>query len=118
MWRKCGTIQWNWDLQPPDPLLRLGFWRVTVVTLRAPERRPQHSRTTWASWDWPQRVSETPHLGGRIFPIDASITRLVGAVLLELDEHCQLEGRRMFTAESMDAIPSLEDLPALLAAYP
>ncbi|QPN68743.1 IS256 family transposase [Synechococcus sp. CBW1006] len=51
-----------------------------------------------------------------IFPNDASITRLVGAVLLEQHEHWQLEGRRMFSAESMAAIPELEDLPALLSA--
>jgi hypothetical protein len=31
---------------------------------------------------------------------------------LEQDEHWQLEGRRMFSAESMVAIPSLEQLPA------
>ena len=48
-----------------------------------------------------------------IFPNDASITRLVGAVLLEQDEHWQLEGRRMFSADSMAAIPSLKDLPAV-----
>ena len=48
-----------------------------------------------------------------IFPNDAAITRLVGAVLLEQDEHWQLEGRRMFSAESMAAIPDLDDLPAL-----
>jgi transposase-like protein len=48
-----------------------------------------------------------------IFPNDATITRLVGAVLLEQDEHWQLEGRRMFSADSMVAIPSLNDLPAL-----
>jgi putative transposase len=42
---------------------------------------------------------------------------LVGAVLLEQVEHRQLECRRMYTAESMAAIPSLEDLTALLAAY-
>ena len=47
-----------------------------------------------------------------IFPNDAAITRLVGAVLLEQDEHWQLEGRRMFSAESMTAIPSLEEPPA------
>jgi len=47
-----------------------------------------------------------------IFPNDAAIERLVGAVLLEQDEHWQLEGRRMVSAESMSAIPSLEDLPA------
>jgi putative transposase len=37
--------------------------------------------------------------------------RLVGAVLLEHDEHWQLEGRCMFLAESMAAIPELEELP-------
>ena len=42
-----------------------------------------------------------------ILPNDASITRLVGAVTIEQDEHWQLEGRRMFTAGSMAAIPSL-----------
>jgi putative transposase len=51
-----------------------------------------------------------------IFPNDAAISRLVGAVLLEQDEHWQLEGRRMFSAESMAAILELEDLPALLSA--
>ena len=40
----------------------------------------------------------------------------MGAVLLEQHEHWQLEGRRMFSAESMASIPSLEDLPALQAA--
>ncbi|MFM9104545.1 MAG: IS256 family transposase [Cyanobium sp.] len=50
-----------------------------------------------------------------IFPNDASITRLVGAVLLEQHEHWQLEGRRMFSAESMAAIPELGDIPALQA---
>jgi transposase-like protein len=51
-----------------------------------------------------------------IFPNDAAITRLVGAVLLEQHEHWQLEGRRMFSAESMAAIPDLDDIPALLSA--
>jgi transposase-like protein len=51
-----------------------------------------------------------------IFPNDAAITRLVGAVLMEQDEHWQLEGRRMFSAESMAAIAEMEDLPALLSA--
>ena len=51
-----------------------------------------------------------------IFPNDDAIIRLVGAVLLEQDEHWQLGGRRMFFAESMYAIAELEDLPALLSA--
>ena len=51
-----------------------------------------------------------------IFPNDAAITRLVGAVLLEQHEHWQLEGRRMFSAESMAAILDLENIPALQTA--
>jgi putative transposase len=50
-----------------------------------------------------------------IFPNDAAITRLVGAVLLEQHEHWQLEGRRMFFAESMATIPELDAIPALQA---
>jgi hypothetical protein len=37
-------------------------------------------------------------------------------VLIEQDEHWQLEGRRMFSTESMAAIAEMEDLPALLSA--
>ena len=51
-----------------------------------------------------------------IFANDAASTSLVGAVLMEQDEHWQLEGRRLFSAESMAAIAELEDLPALLSA--
>ena len=47
-----------------------------------------------------------------IFFNDASITRLVGAVLLEQDAHCQLEGRRINSAEIMAVIPTLAELPA------
>jgi putative transposase len=50
-----------------------------------------------------------------IFPNDDAIIRLVGAVLLEQHEHWQLEGRRMFSAESMATIPELGDTPALQA---
>ncbi|WP_094554839.1 transposase [Synechococcus sp. 1G10] len=62
-----------------------------------------------------ERVNEEVKRSTRvvgIFPNDAAITRLVGAVLLEQDEHWQLEGRRMFSADSMAAIPTLEALPA------
>jgi transposase-like protein len=50
-----------------------------------------------------------------IFPNVPAITCLVGAVLLEQHEHWQLKGRRMFSAESMAAIPELGDIPTLQA---
>jgi len=50
-----------------------------------------------------------------IFPNDPAITRMVGAVLLEQHEHWQLEGCRMFSAESMAAIPELGNIPTLQA---
>jgi len=77
-----------------------------------------HWRKVWST-NLLERVNEEIKRRTRvvgIFPNDAAITRLVGAVLLEQDEHWQLEGRRMFSAESMAAIPSLEDLPTLEAA--
>ena len=77
-----------------------------------------HWRKIWST-NLLERVNEEIKRRTRvvgIFPNDAAITRLVGAVLLEQDEHWQLEGRRMFTAESMATIPSLEDLPTLEAA--
>jgi transposase-like protein len=80
---------------------------------------PQHHwRKIWST-NLLERVNEEIKRRTRvvgIFPNDAAITRLVGAVLLEQDEHWQLEGRRMFSAESMAAIPELEDLPALQTA--
>ena len=39
----------------------------------------------------------------------------MGAVLLEQHEHWQLEGRRMFSAESIATIPELGDTPSLQA---
>ena len=75
---------------------------------------PQHWKKAWST-NLHERLNEEIKRRTRvvgIFPNDASITRLVGAVLLEQDEHWQLEGRRMFSAESMAAIPSLEELPA------
>jgi transposase-like protein len=77
-----------------------------------------HWRKIWST-NLLERVNEEVKRRTRvvgIFPNDAAITRLVGAVLLEQDEHWQLEGRRMFSPESMAAIPSLDDLPALQAA--
>ena len=74
----------------------------------------QHWKKAWST-NLLERLNEEIKRRTRvvgIFPNDASIVRLVGAVLLEQDEHWQLEGRRMFSAESMAAIPSLEELPA------
>ena len=83
------------------------------------ERFPKdHWRKIWST-NLLERVNEEIKRRTRvvgIFPNDASITRLVGAVLLEQHEHWQLEGRRMFSAESMAAIPQLEDLPPLQPA--
>lgn len=47
----------------------------------------------------------------RIIPNNAGIKRLVGAVLLKLDENWQLMGQCMFSAKRMAEIPALEDLP-------
>ncbi|MBM5801539.1 MAG: IS256 family transposase [Cyanobacteria bacterium K_DeepCast_35m_m2_023] len=75
---------------------------------------PQHWKKIWST-NLLERVNEEIKRRTRvvgIFPNDAAIERLVGAVLLEQDEHWQLEGRRMFSSESMAAIPALDDLPA------
>jgi len=76
-----------------------------------------HWRKIWST-NLLERVNEEIKRRTRvvgIFPNDAAIIRLVGAVLLEQHEHWQLEGRRMFTAESMATIPELGDIPALQA---
>jgi len=44
-----------------------------------------------------------------IFPNDAAIIRLVGALLLEQQEEWQLEGRRVFSELSMDKLDSSND---------
>jgi putative transposase len=75
----------------------------------------QHWRKLWST-NLLERVNEEIKRRTRvvgIFPNDAAITRLVGAVLLEQDEHWQLEGRRMFSLDSMAAIPpAAEELSA------
>jgi len=56
-------------------------------------------------------IRRTRNVG--FLPIDAFVTRLVVAVMLEYDEHEQIEGRRMFSAGSMADIPPLIDRPGL-----
>lgn len=76
-----------------------------------------HWRKIWST-NLLERVNEEIKRRTRvvgIFPNDAAIIRLVGAVLMEQHEHWQLEGRRMFSAESMAAIPELDGGPALQA---
>ena len=57
-------------------------------------------RNTWST-NLLERVNVAPK---RVLS-SAVITRLVEAVLLEQEEHWQLKGRRMLSAESMAAIP-------------
>jgi putative transposase len=70
-----------------------------------------HWRKLWST-SLLDRVNEEINRRTRvvvIFPNDDAITLLVGAVLLEQDEHFQLEGRRMFSLDSMAAIPAAAD---------
>jgi transposase-like protein len=122
---EAGDILARWD--DLDTSLAERFPRAAELLHQAREdvlafrHFPQpHWRKIWST-NLLERVNEEVKSRTRvvgIFPNDAAITRLVGAVLLEQDEHWQLEGRRMFTAESMAAIPDLEALPALQTASP
>jgi transposase-like protein len=119
----ASNILARWD--DLDASLAERFPRATELMLEAREdvlafrHFPQpHWRKIWST-NLLERVNEEIKRRTRvvgIFPNDAAITCLVGAVLPEEDEHWQVEGRRMFSAESMAAILSLEDLPTLRAA--
>ena len=115
---KASEIEARWDDLASSLAER--FPRAAELMLEAREDvlafrhfPDQHWRKVWST-NLLERVNEEIKRRTRvvgIFPNDAAITRLVGAVLLEQDEHWQLEGRRMFSAESMAAIPALEELP-------
>jgi len=115
---KAAEIEARWDDLASSLAER--FPRAAELMIKAREDvlafrhfPDQHWRKVWST-NLLERVNEEIKRRTRvvgIFPNDAAITRLVGAVLLEQDEHWQLEGRRMFSAESMAAIPSLEELP-------
>jgi putative transposase len=76
---------------------------------------PSHLRKLWSTnllERFNEEIKHRTRVVG-IFPNDAAIVRLVGAVMLEQDEHWQLEGRRMFSQEPMaDIPPAAEELPA------
>ena len=97
----------------PKAAERMGTAREDVLAFR--HFPVSHWRKLWST-NLLERVNEeikrrTKVVG--IFPNDAAIVRLVGAVLLEQDEHWQLEGRRMFSLDSMAAIPpAVDELPA------
>jgi putative transposase len=75
----------------------------------------QHWRKPWST-NLLERFNEEIKRRTRvfgIFPNDAAIVRLVGAVMVEQGEQWQLEGRHMFSQDSMAAIPpAAEELPA------
>ena len=106
------TVLEQWD--QVSAMLAAKFPRAAELMVKASEDvlafrhvPPQHWKKVWST-NLLERVNEEIKRRTRvvgIFPNDAAIERLVGAVLLEQDEHWQLEGRRMFSAESMAAIP-------------
>jgi len=116
----CTAVEEQWD--QVAAMLTAKFPRAAELMASAREDvlafRPfpvAHWRKLWST-NLLERVNEEikrrTHVVS-IFPNDDTITRLVGAVLLERDEHWQLEGRRTLSLDSMAAIPpAAEELPA------
>jgi hypothetical protein len=82
--------------------LNSGLWVRRLLMGGSPheERYPSSEVTDGACPEKP--VQLTPPLAGPTAQLNEP----------DQDEHWQPEGRRMFSAESMAAIPSLEELPA------
>jgi putative transposase len=92
-------------------------WGEDIVYRHFPK---EHWKKFWST-NLLERVNEEIKRRTRvvgIVPNAAAIIRLVGAVLLEQHERWQLEGRRMFSAESMTTIPELGDTPTLQPSAP
>ncbi len=117
---RSGGITSRWDdltaslakRYPRAAELIAETWEAVLAFRHFPQ---QHSRKIWST-NLLERVNEEIKRHTRvvgIFTNDDAITRQVGAVPLERGEHLQLQGRRMYSAESMAAIAELEDLPAL-----
>jgi putative transposase len=114
--QNTAAVEEQWDQVPT--MLAGNFPRTTELMATALEdvltsRHYQASnwRKLWST-NLLERVNEKIKRRTRvvgIFPNDAALTRLVGEVLLEQDEHWQLEGRRMFSLDSMAAIPPNAD---------
>jgi putative transposase len=118
----AAAVEAQWDqvmamlaAQFPRAAALMASAREDVLAFRHfPE---QHWKKIWST-NLLERVNEeikrrTKVVG--IFPNDPAIVRLVGAVLLEQHEHWQMEGRRMFSAETMAAVMATGELPALQA---
>ena len=122
-WRVCPHWVGSAEFLPANGRNRSAAVDQTVADdlisfLKAICHFPQpHWKKVWST-NLLERVNEEIKRRTRvvgIFPNDAAIIRLVGAVLLEQHEHWQLEGRRLFSAESMATIPELDAIPALQA---
>lgn len=83
-----------------------GFWRAFIGSLK--ERGLQaHVPGLLLASHYEVRFTSIVKVPTRrigVLPKGASITRSVGAVLFEQYEYWQLEGRRLFSADSMVAI--------------
>jgi putative transposase len=114
--QSAATVQEQWD--QVAAMLAGKFPRAAELMASAREDvlafrhvPVSHWRKLWST-NLLERVNEEIKRRTRvvgIVPNDAAITRLVGAVLLEQDEHWQLEGRRMVSLDSMAAIPAAAD---------
>ncbi len=89
----------------------MGEAREDVLALRhfSPQQWEQIRSTNQLDRD-NEEIKRRTRVGG-VFPNDAAIERLVGAVLLEQDEHWQPEGQRMFFAGSKAEIPAINNVP-------
>ena len=94
-WRKASLRRQIYNEVCQRPLLKA---LEDVLAFR--DFPAQNRRKAWST-NLLERVNVAPK---RVLS-SAVITRLVEAVLLEQEEHWQLKGRRMFSAESMAAIP-------------
>ena len=100
--RRCGTV----DEVGRRPLAQA---KDDVLAFRSSP--PEHWRKIWSTNPLERlnkEIKRRTRVVG-IFPNDAAIIRLVGALLLEQQEEWQLEGRRVFSELSMAKLDSSND---------